>query len=295
MRTNKIFDLITLFLSFLYLTIFFTFLYELIVNSQLTWKTYGLQFITNIRWDPNKNMFGALPFIYGTITTSVFSLTISFPISIGTAIFLSEVVDPRVSGLLTAIVELIAGIPSVVIGLWGIFYLVPFVNSFLEPTLGHLAFIPLFSSQGVSGLNVMSAILILSFMITPFMVVTVKSALDSVPDDLKEAMYSLGAHKHEVIAYVSLPYIKRALVSGAILAFGRAFGETMAVVMVIGNMPNISLSLFSPGYTIPGVIANELTEAIEPLHVSSLISLALVLEAVSIIIIIAERWLVRKW
>jgi len=295
MQRDKIFNVITFSLSLLYLAIFFIFLYELIVNSQLTWKTYGLQFITNIRWDPNRNIFGALPFIYGTIITSVFSLIISFPVSIGVAIFLSEVVDPRTSELLTAIIELIAGIPSVVIGLWGIFYLVPFVKSFLEPALSGLSFIPLFSSQGVSGLSMMSAILILSFMITPFITVTVKSALDSVPDDLKEAMYALGAHKYEVISYVSLPYIKRALVSGTILAFGRAFGETMAVTMVIGNIPNIAISLFSPGYTIPAVIANELTEAIEPLHISSLISLALILEIMSIAINLTERWIIRKW
>ncbi|MGB9759415.1 MAG: phosphate ABC transporter permease subunit PstC [Thermoproteota archaeon] len=295
MKSNKIFDAITLFFSILYLTIFFIFLFELITNSQLTWKTYGFQFIVGTRWDPNKNVFGALPFIYGTIITSVFSLAIALPIGIGTAIFLSEVIDPRVSEPLTALIELIAGIPSVVIGLWGIFYLVPFVKNFLEPALSCISFIPLFSSPGVSGLSMMSAILVLAFMITPFIAITTKSALDSVPEDFKEAMYSLGAHKYEVISYVSLPYIKKAIVSGAILAFGRAFGETMAVTMVIGNMPAVALSLFSPGYTIPAVIANELAEAIAQLHVSSLIFLALILEVMSILTNVFERWIIRKW
>jgi phosphate transport system permease protein len=295
MRSKKIFDIITLFFSLSYLAIFLLFLFELAINSQLTWKMYGFQFIIGTRWDPNKNIFGALPFIYGTIVTSALSLVLSFPIGIGTAIFLSEVIDQRISELLTAVIELIAGIPSVVIGLWGIFYLVPFVKNFLEPMLSCLSFIPLFSSQGVSGLSVMSAILVLSFMITPFIAVTTKSALDSVPEDLKEAMYSLGAHKYEVITYVSLPYIKKAIVSGTMLAFGRAFGETMAVTMVIGNMPTIALSLFSPGYTIPAVIANELTEAIAQLHISSLIFLALILEIMSITTIFVERLIIRKW
>lgn len=257
--------------------------YELIVDSLKAFITIGLAFLVNTVWNPSKGIFGALPFIYGTLYTSTLAILIAFPISIGIAVVLTEIFPSNISEVFSTIVELIAAIPSVVIGLWGIFYLAPFIRDVLAPALQNFSFIPLFQGR-TFGYSYLTATLVLIFMITPISTSVYNDAFKYVPSDLKEAMYALGATRYEVIRKVVLPYTKSSLVAGLILAYGRAIGETLAVTMVIGNKPNITLSLLAPGYTIASVIANEFLEATNTLYISSLLALGLILLVISLLI-----------
>ena len=291
---DEIFLGVTLLASLVLLFIFFNLFYQLLYHSLSTLLKFGLKFFVETRWDPSKNIYSALPFIFGTFYTATLALIISFFLSLGTAIFLTELAPPNLRELFAAIVDLIAAIPSVVIGLWGIFYLAPFVRESIHPILSRLSFIPLFQGE-TTGLSYLTAILVLTFMISPIMTSFFKSALESVPDDLKDALYALGATRYEVIKNVSIPYTKTALLAGVILAYGRALGETMAVTMVIGNQPIITLSLFSPGYTLSSVIANEFLEATNRLYVSSLITLGLTLFIISFIVNLIGMLVIRRW
>ncbi|MGQ4892154.1 MAG: phosphate ABC transporter permease subunit PstC [Candidatus Njordarchaeia archaeon] len=266
-------------LVFLVLILF----YELITDSLKAFITIGFVFLVNTVWNPSKGIFGALPFIYGTLYTSTLAILIAFPISIGIAVVLTEILPKNLSEVFSTIVELIAAIPSVVIGLWGIFYLAPFIRDVLAPALLNFSFIPLFQGR-TFGYSYLTATLVLIFMITPISTSVYNEAFKYVPRDLKEAMYALGATRYEVIRKVVLPYTKSSLVAGLILAYGRAIGETLAVTMVIGNKPNITLSLLAPGYTIASVIANEFLEATNTLYISSLLALGLILLAISLLI-----------
>lgn len=293
-RADK-FKCLTLSFSILFMILFATFILELFSASSLAWGRIGIAFIFGRRWDPLNGVYGALPFIYGTLVSSTFALMVAGALGLGAAIFLSEISPKPLREPLSAVVELIAAIPSVVIGLWGVFVLVPFVRDSLQPLLSPLSFIPLFSGRSPSGLSMLTAIIVLSFMITPIVVTVARDCLLMVPQELKEAAYGLGAGRYEVIRHVSIPYAKSGILGGLILGYGRAIGETMAVTMVIGSSYTISQSLLSPAHTMAAVLANEFAEATDSLYLSSLTAIALLLALISILINLAGRAVVVKW
>jgi len=294
LQGDRIFHILTFFSSFGIILMFALLFYELLSNSFLIWK-HWMDFIGGLMWDPLKGVFGALPFIYGTLVTATLAIFLSILLGIGIAIFLSEIAPNSLGDIMSSVIELIAAIPSVIIGLWGIFVLTPFVRENLQPLVHHLSFIPLFSGKSLSGLSMLTAILILTFMVTPIVASLSREALLMVPVELKESMYGLGATRYEVIRYISIPYAIRGISGGIILGYGRALGETMAVTMVIGNTPSISASLLNPGYTMAAVIANEFTEATGDLYLSALIGIALLLLLISLAINLTGRMIIWKW
>uniref|UniRef100_E6QMM5 Phosphate transport system permease protein pstC n=1 Tax=mine drainage metagenome TaxID=410659 RepID=E6QMM5_9ZZZZ len=254
------------------------------VDSALARHAFGWRFLYTSAWDPVQNQFGALPFIYGTVLTSVLALLISVPIGIGAAIFLAELAPRKLSNVLTFMIELLAAVPSVIFGLLGIFVLLPILENYVVPVIQKFfGFLPLFAGA-FHGVSYLSASVVLSIMIVPFIVSISREVLLAVPQSQREAMMALGATKWDVTWRAVVPYAIRGIFGSIFLALARALGETMAVTMVIGNVPAISKSLLAPGYTIAAVIANEFTEATGDLYIHALIELALVLFAVTMII-----------
>ncbi|HLJ59974.1 MAG TPA: phosphate ABC transporter permease subunit PstC [bacterium] len=256
--------------------------------------TFGPAFLWTSKWDPIHNIFGALPFVYGTLVSSALALLIGVPISLGVAIYLAELSLSSSSVVLSFIVELLAAIPSVILGLWGVFVLIPWVRGSVEPVLGAaLGWFPLFGGPAY-GIGMLAAGIILAIMVIPIISSVSRDVLQAVPQDQREAMYALGATRWEVIRRAVLPYGRTGIIGAIILGLGRAFGETMAVTMVIGNRPQIAASLFQPAYTIASALANEFSEASSNLYISALIEMALVLFVVSLIVNAAARWLVSR-
>jgi phosphate transport system permease protein len=255
----------------------------LTVDSMPSIRQFGFNFLKSQRWDPIKGEFGALPFIYGTVASSLIALLISVPFSLGIAIFLVEQAPHYIARPVGFLVELLAAIPSVVYGLWGIFVLAPFLRNYLQPALAtSFGWLPLFRGP-ITGIGLLTGGIILAIMVTPIISAVVRDVLTAVPGSQREAALALGATKWEMIRVV--------LVNGApgiagavILGLGRALGETMAVTMVIGNRAQISLSLFDPSYTIASAIANEFTEATGDLYLSALVELGLILFLVTFIV-----------
>jgi phosphate transport system permease protein len=257
---------------------------ELYGSSSLSRREFGWGFLTSQEWDPVAEQFGALPFIYGTLVTSLLALLLAVPLGVGAAIFLAELAPPRISDALTFVVELLAAVPSVIYGLLAIFVLVPPLRERIQPFLQErLGFLPLFLGPNY-GVGLLAAGLILAIMILPFIVSISREALLAVPSEQREAALAMGATRWEAAWQVVVPYARLGIVGSIFLALARALGETMAVTMVIGNSPTINASLLSPGYSIAAVIANEFTEAISDMHVSALIELGLVLFALTILI-----------
>ena len=251
--------------------------FELYRNSALPRHKFGWNFFVTSTWDPVFENFGALPFIYGTVVTSILALLIAVPLGVGGAIFLSELAPPRISDALTFVIELLAAVPSVIYGVLGIFILVPFLRSYGEPFLkSTLGFLPLFQGP-MYGVGFLAAGLVLAIMVVPFILSVSREILLAVPVDQREAALALGATRWETTWKVVVPYARSGIFGSIFLSLARALGETMAVTMVIGNDPKINASLFAPGYSIAAVIANEFTEATGDLHVQALIELGLVL------------------
>ena len=271
---------------------------QLILNSRLTWEKFGISFLWSSTWDPVSEIFGALPFIYGTIVSSFLAILIALPLSIGSAIFLAEVAPKWLSDGCSFLIEILAAIPSVVLGLMGIFILVPAVR-YAEPFIDkYLGFIPLFKGLPY-GVGMLTAGLILSIMILPYITSITREVLMAVPSSLKEGILAMGATRWEMVCMVSLPYARAGILASIFLALGRALGETMAVTMVIGNNPKISLSLLDPSYTMASVVANELAEATSDVYVHSLIAIGLVLFVITFFInafarIVIGRFVERK-
>ncbi len=257
---------------------------ELWFRSQPTIKTFGWHFLFSSRWDPNSGIFGALPFIYGTCVTAALALIIAVPLGIAAAVFLAELAPPNLSAICTFLIELLAAVPSVIYGLLGVFILVPLIHDYLVPGLQKIfGFLPIFAGD-FYGVSFLSAGLVLSIMVVPFIVSVSREVLLNVPTDQREAALALGATKWETTWQIVLPNAKNGIAGSVFLALARALGETMAVTMVIGNTPNITASLLQPGYSIAAVIANEFAEASGQLYISSLIFLGLVLFGLTIII-----------
>jgi phosphate transport system permease protein len=252
-----------------------------------------LQFISGTTWDPVRDLYGALPFIYGTVVTSVLGLLIALPVSLGLALFLTEMSPPRFRTAISFPISLLAGIPSVVYGLWGLFVLVPILRYQVEPFLAAaLGFLPFFRGPQI-GLGYLGAGVILAIMILPTITSISIEVLMTVPSALREAALALGATRWEAIRIAVIPHARAGILGATILGLGRALGETMAVTMVIGNSLNISLSLFAPGYSLPAIIANEFAEASGALHTGALAALGLILFIVTLLLNILARLLVR--
>jgi phosphate transport system permease protein len=255
---------------------------------------FGFSFLTSSDWDPVNGSFGAAPAIYGTLVSSAIALAISTPLAIGVAIFLSEFAPQWLRQPVAFLVDLLAAVPSVVYGLWGIFVLLPILRTavmpFLRDTL-HLGVLPFFSGPAY-GPSMLAAGLILSVMVLPYISSVSREVLLAVPRSQREAALALGATKWETIWGAVLPYAKSGIIGGVILGLGRALGETMAVTMLIGNRPQISASLFAPGYTMASLIANEFSEASGDLHLSALMAVGFVLFVITLIVNAVARWLV---
>jgi phosphate transport system permease protein len=256
----------------------------------------GLSFLTQSRWDVAAGQFGAAPAIFGTVVSSAIALLIATPLALGVSIFLSEIAPGWLRQPVAFFVDLLAAVPSVVYGLWGIFVLIPIlrdpVGPFLRDTL-HLGSFPLFSGANY-GYSMLAAGVILAIMILPYIAAVTREVLRAVPRAQREAALALGATKWETIRDAVLPYARSGIVGGIILGLGRALGETMAVTMLIGNRPEISASLFAPGYTMASLIANEFTEATSDLHLSALMGVGAVLFVVTLIVNAIARWLVWR-
>src|SRR5262245_34581642 len=261
--------------------------FALIKDSWLSIVHFGWSFWQTDVWDPVAGEFGARPFIWGTLYSSVRALAISTPIALGIAIFISELAPSSLQRPLVFLTELLAAIPSIVYGLWGIFVLVPAVRQLQIATPQWLKVVPLFSGPPL-GIGMMSAALILAIMVIPFSSSVAREVLRAVPQAQREGAYALGATRWEAIR-MALFYARTGIVGSVMLGFGRALGETMAVTMVIGNTPKISWSLFAPQYTMAAVIANEFSEATDTLHLHALIEIGLVLFIITLIINVISR------
>ena len=256
----------------------------------------GISFLTESTWDVGAGEFGAAPAIYGTIVSSALALIIATPLALGVSIFLSEIAPGWLRQPVGFLVDLLAAIPSVVYGLWGIFVLIPIlrdpVGPFIRDTL-HLGSTPLFSGPNY-GYSMFAAGIILAIMILPFIAAVTREVLLAVPRSQRDAALALGATRWEMIRDAVIPYARSGIIGGIILGLGRALGETMAVTMLIGNRPEISASLFAPGYTMASLIANEFTEATSDAHLSALMAVGAVLFAVTLIVNALARWLVWR-
>jgi phosphate transport system permease protein len=266
--------------------------WELTRQSQLSIAKFGLGFWVRDIWDPVSGEFGARPFIWGTLYSSVLALLLAGPIALGIAIFLSELCPTSLRAPLTFLTELLAAIPSIVYGLWGIYVLVPIVRSIEASIPESLKALPLLAGPPV-GVGMLAAVLILAVMVIPFAASVAREVLKAVPMSQREAAYALGATKWEAIQ-AALYYARTGIVGAIMLGFGRALGETMAVTMVIGNTPKISLSLFAPQYTMAAVLANEFSEAADELYLDALIEVGLVLFIITLTVNVASRVLIWR-
>ena len=267
--------------------------WELYKGSRLAIGQFGPGFLVSSTWDPVADHYGAWPFIYGTLVSSLIALIIAVPLGVATALYLTELAPVRIRQPIIMVVEMLAAVPSVIFGLWGIFVLIPWLRDhlfvWLKDTLG---FLPLFQGP-IYGVSMLAGGIVVAIMILPIITSVSREILRSVPNLQREAAYALGATHWEVMRIAVLNYARRGLFGAAVLGLGRAPGETMAVTMVIGNRPDVSASLFAPGYTLASVIANEFTEATTDLYLSSLFELGLVLLAVTILVNVVAQLMLR--
>jgi phosphate transport system permease protein len=266
--------------------------YNLYVGSRLSMQASGWHFLVSSTWDPVKNIYGALPFIYGTFLSSVIALLLAVPLGIGTAIYLTDLAPLWLRQPLASVIEMLAAVPSVIWGLWGIFVLVPWLRVHAYPFIQKvLGFLPIFGGP-IYGIGMLTAGIIVAIMILPIITSVSREVLRSVPNLQREAAYGLGATRWEVTRIAVLSYARRGLFGAGVLGLGRALGETMAVTMVIGNRPEIAKSLFAPGYTLASVIANEFSEA-SGLYLNALFELGLVLLGFTILINVIAVIMIR--
>jgi phosphate transport system permease protein len=266
---------------------------SLIIGAWPAFKEFGPAFITTVEWDPVNDQYGALIAIVGTLATSLIALLIAFPISFGIALFLTEICPARLRRPLGTAVELLAGVPSIIYGMWGLFVFAPLFGDYVQPllgkTLGQLPVIGQLFKGPTMGIGILAAGLILAVMIIPFIASVMRDVFEIVPAVLKESAYGLGCTRWEVVRKVVLPYTKTGVVGGVMLGLGRALGETMAVTFVIGNAHKLSWSLFAAGNSIASTLANEFAEAESTLHVSSLFALGLILFLITFIVLSAAK------
>jgi phosphate transport system permease protein len=288
---DSLFKLTTLAFALIVAGLVVVIIIEMAMNAQLSFSKFGFEFITRSIWDPVREEFGALPFIYGTAVSSLIALFIAVPLSIGIAIFLSEHAPRRLATPIAFLVQLLAAIPSVVYGLWGIFVLAPLLRNHVYPALQKaFGFLPIFQGN-INGLGLLTAGIILSIMVVPIVTAVTTDIMRAVPASQREAALALGATRWEATRII-LQNARSGITGAIILGLGRAVGETMAVTMVIGNRPEISASLFDPSFTIASAIANEFTEATSEIYRHALVELGLILFVITFIINASARLLV---
>jgi len=267
--------------------------FELAYGSRLSLVKFGWRFLISSEWDPVNERFGALPFIFGTLASSTIALMLAVPLSIATAVYLTEIAPLWLRNVLVLLIELLAAVPSVILGLWGIFVMVPWLREHAFPVLRDVGgFLPLFRGP-IYGVSMLAGGIIIAIMIVPIITSVSREILRAVPDLQREAAYALGATRWEVTRIAVLAYAKKGLSGAVILGLGRALGETMAVTMVIGNRPEIAASLFAPGYTLASVVANEFTEATSDIYLHALFEIGLVLLGVTLLVNALGQLLLR--
>jgi phosphate transport system permease protein len=266
--------------------------YELVIGSQLSWHAFGWKFFAQSDWNPVEEQFGALPFIYGTIVSSLIALIIAVPLSVGVAVFITEMCPVGFRGILSFTTELLAAIPSVIYRIWAMFILVPVLRAYVQPFLGRtLGWTGLFTGPAY-GYSVLAAGIVLAIMIIPIISSITREVMTVVPQHQREAVLALGATRWEMIRMGVLRNARAGIVGAVILGLGRALGETMAVTMVIGNRPEVAKSLFALGYSMASVLANEFSEATGDVYLSALIEIGLALFLVTIVVNALARLMV---
>jgi len=268
--------------------------YELVIGAKLSLSEFGTGFLSGSSWDPVADRYGAWPAIFGTIVSSLLALAVAGPVGLMAAIFMAELSPRWLESPLSFLIELLASVPSVVYGLWGLYVMVPVMRDPIQTWLStYLGTLPVFACQPL-GIGMMSAVAILSITILPYGISVARDVLRAVPNEQREAMLALGATRWETIWRVVVPFARSGIIGGLLLALGRAVGETMAVTMLIGNRAQVSGCLFSPAYTLSSQIANEFAEAVSPMHISALMELGLVLFVITLLLNGAARLLVWR-
>ena len=271
---------------------------SLILGSLPAWRAFGFSFLIEERWNPVTEKFGALAPIYGTIITSFLAMLIAVPVGLLISVFLTELCPLWLRRPIGIAIELLAGIPSIIYGIWGLFVFAPFLQQTLQPFLidvfGYVPGLSLVFAGPPYGIGILTAGLILAIMVLPFITSISREVFEAVPPMLKEAAYGVGCTTWEVVRYVVLPYTRVGVIGGIMLGLGRALGETMAVTFVIGNAHRISASIIAPGTTISATIANEFTEAVGDLYTSALIALGLILFGITFIVLAAARYMLLR-
>ncbi|MFZ1907911.1 MAG: phosphate ABC transporter permease subunit PstC [Burkholderiales bacterium] len=292
------FEWLTKVFAFLVFSILAAILVSLVVGSELTLHKYGLSFLWREDWDPVREEFGALVPIYGTVMTSLIAMAIAVPVSFGIALFLTELSPGWLKRPLGTAIELLAAIPSIIYGMWGLFVLAPLVQTYVQPLLvklfGDIPLIGALFSGPPLGIGMMTSGLILSIMVIPFIAAVMRDVFELVPAMLKESAYGLGATTWEVVFRVVLPYTKVGVVGGVMLGLGRALGETMAVTFVIGNAHRLSASLLAPGNSIASALANEFTEAVGDTYLSALFELGLILFVITTVVLALSKFMLMR-
>ena len=297
-RDDRIFKTVTSVSAVTVLVLLAGVMLALLHGSLLTWQTFGLDFLVTEKWNPVTEKFGALAPIYGTIVTSTIAMLIGVPVSLGIAFFLTEICPDRLRRTIGTAIELLAGIPSIIYGIWGLFVFAPWLQVHVQPLLiDSFANIPVLNQLFAGppyGIGMLTAGLILAIMVLPFITSITREVFETVPPVLKEAAYGIGCTRWEVMRRVVIPYTRVGIIGAVMLGLGRALGETMAVTFVIGNAHRIVPSILAPGTTISASIANEFTEAVGELYTSSLIALGLILFFITFVVLAAARLMLMR-
>ena len=267
-------------------------LVSLLIEAWPALREYGIGFLFGTTWSPADDVYGAVIAIYGTVVTSAIALLIGVPISFGIAVFLTETCPLPLRRPLGTAIELLAGVPSIIYGIWGLFVFAPILQEYVQPWLAATG-LPLFSGPPL-GVGVFTAGVVLSLMIVPFIASVMRDVFETVPPVLKESAYGIGCTTWEVVRHIVVPYTRVGVIGGIMLGLGRALGETMAVTFVIGNANRISASLFAPGNSIASTLANEFAEADPTLHIPSLYALGLILFLITFIVLAGAKWLINR-
>ncbi len=295
---DTIFRIVTRTAAMLVLALLIGVILALVVGAFPAMREFGFSFLTTQTWNPVTEQFGAVAPIYGTIMTSLIAMAIAIPFGLLIALFLTELCPKWLRRPIGIAIELLAGIPSIIYGIWGLFVLAPFLQQYVQPalisTFGNVPVLSTLFAGPPYGIGMLTAGLILAIMVLPFITSISRDVFEAVPPVLKEAAYGLGCSTWEVMRYVVLPYTRVGVIGGAMLGLGRALGETMAVTFVIGNAHRISASLLAPGTTISASIANEFTEAVGDIYTSSLIALGLILFIITFIVLAAARYMLAR-
>jgi phosphate transport system permease protein len=295
---DRIFKILTQASAIAVLVILAGVMFSLVHGSLPAWHAFGFDFFTTQSWNPVTEKFGALPAIYGTLLTSFIAMLIGVPVSLGIAIFLTEICPERLRRTISIAIELLAGIPSIIYGIWGLFVFAPFFQSYVQPLLidgfGNVPLLNQLFAGPPYGIGLLTAGLILAIMVLPFITSITREVFETVPPVLKEAAYGLGCTRWEVMRRVVIPYTRVGIIGGVMLGLGRALGETMAVTFVIGNAHRIMPSIMAPGTTISASIANEFTEATGDLYTASLVALGLILFFITFVVLAAARLMLMR-